>query len=238
MSKYLLEIGTEELPYRFIPSAIEQLKTGFKNFVSVYSKNQGMKGEDLYKDILQKYKKVFDENWTTAKQYKDANINMAYYYFFKPNEILADKIGYVYYDVNSDGIDELIIGKITKGRFKGIIYDIYTMVNRKPQHVLSGNNIDKYFICNDNFICNEDSFNENKSRNSFIVYKLENNSTKIHPKIIFTYDVNKNKNQPWFISYNFTGEKENVSKKIFQERKGTYSKKYNRLNFTPFSKVN
>lgn len=32
MSKYLLEIGTEELPYKFIPQAIEQLKTGFENF--------------------------------------------------------------------------------------------------------------------------------------------------------------------------------------------------------------
>lgn len=32
MSKYLLEIGTEEMPYRFIPQAIEQLKTGFENF--------------------------------------------------------------------------------------------------------------------------------------------------------------------------------------------------------------
>ena len=32
MSKYLLEIGTEELPYRFIPSAIEQLRAGFENF--------------------------------------------------------------------------------------------------------------------------------------------------------------------------------------------------------------
>ena len=30
MSKYLLEIGTEELPYRFIPSAIEQLKKSFE----------------------------------------------------------------------------------------------------------------------------------------------------------------------------------------------------------------
>lgn len=34
MSKYLLEIGTEELPYRFIPSAIEQLKTGFEKFLN------------------------------------------------------------------------------------------------------------------------------------------------------------------------------------------------------------
>ncbi len=32
MSKYLLEIGTEELPYKFIPQATEQLKEGFKKF--------------------------------------------------------------------------------------------------------------------------------------------------------------------------------------------------------------
>ena len=33
MSKYLLEIGTEELPYKFIPQAISQLKTLFENFL-------------------------------------------------------------------------------------------------------------------------------------------------------------------------------------------------------------
>jgi len=32
MSKYLLEIGTEELPYKFIPQAIQQLKSGFEKF--------------------------------------------------------------------------------------------------------------------------------------------------------------------------------------------------------------
>ena len=34
MSKYLLEIGTEELPYRFIPSAISQLKKLFEDFLN------------------------------------------------------------------------------------------------------------------------------------------------------------------------------------------------------------
>ncbi len=34
MSKYLLEIGTEELPYRFIPSAIEQLKRSFETLLT------------------------------------------------------------------------------------------------------------------------------------------------------------------------------------------------------------
>lgn len=35
MSNYLLEIGTEEMPYRFIPQAAEQLKTNFENFFVV-----------------------------------------------------------------------------------------------------------------------------------------------------------------------------------------------------------
>jgi len=32
MNRYLLEIGTEELPYKFIPDAINQLKNGFEKF--------------------------------------------------------------------------------------------------------------------------------------------------------------------------------------------------------------
>ena len=35
MSKYLLEIGCEELPYKFIPSAIQQLKNNFDNFLNL-----------------------------------------------------------------------------------------------------------------------------------------------------------------------------------------------------------
>jgi glycyl-tRNA synthetase beta chain len=34
MSIYLLEVGTEELPYKFIPQAIEQLNCGFTNFLN------------------------------------------------------------------------------------------------------------------------------------------------------------------------------------------------------------
>ncbi|MBR6126081.1 glycine--tRNA ligase subunit beta [bacterium] len=34
MSKYLLEVGVEELPYKFIPMAINQLKDGFETFLN------------------------------------------------------------------------------------------------------------------------------------------------------------------------------------------------------------
>lgn len=43
MSTYLLEVGTEELPYKFIPQAIEQLNNGFTNFL----KDNKVKFSDL-----------------------------------------------------------------------------------------------------------------------------------------------------------------------------------------------
>lgn len=46
MSKYLLEIGTEELPYRFIPQAIEQLRNGFENFLN--NNKIGFEKVDVY----------------------------------------------------------------------------------------------------------------------------------------------------------------------------------------------
>lgn len=46
MSKYLLEIGTEELPYKFIPQAIEQLHSGFQNFLN--NNKIGFEKVDVY----------------------------------------------------------------------------------------------------------------------------------------------------------------------------------------------
>ena len=39
MSNYLLEIGVEELPYKFIPSAISQLKQSFENLLTTNAVN-------------------------------------------------------------------------------------------------------------------------------------------------------------------------------------------------------
>ncbi len=43
MSKYLLEVGVEELPYKFIPMAISQLKVGFETFL----KNNNVEFDDV-----------------------------------------------------------------------------------------------------------------------------------------------------------------------------------------------
>jgi glycyl-tRNA synthetase beta subunit len=54
MSKYLLEIGVEELPYKFIPMAISQLEAGFKSFLE--SNNVGYENISYFhRTFLKRY---------------------------------------------------------------------------------------------------------------------------------------------------------------------------------------
>ena len=202
---------------------------------AAYFKNQGMKGEDLYKDILNKYILAINEKWNSTKLEKE---NMSYMYnvLAQNNKNVLNRIGYAYYDVNGDGIDELFIGEIAQGNWKGVIYDIYTMVDRKPAHVISGGSRNRYFVCDDGFLCNEYSSGANES--GMIVYNLVENSTELFPQIGFKYDGYTNKNNPYFISYQlFENKWENVSKQKFDERKKTFEI-YKRFDFIPLSKRN
>ena len=193
---------------------------------AIYFKNQGMKGKDLYKNILEKHLAALSEKWDSSKLEKE---NMSYMY----NIIPQDKIGYTYYDVNADGIDELLIGEIAEGNWKGVIYDIYTMVNRKPQHVISGGERNRYYVCDDSFICNE--YSSGALESGIRVYNLVENSTELFPQVNFKYDGYENPKNPYFLSY--SDEKwENVSQKDFDERKKVFEK-YERFDFIPLNSV-
>lgn len=196
-------------------------RRGFK-----YFKNQGMKGKDLYKNILEKHFTAIHEKWDSAKLEKE---NLSYMY-----NILEDKskIGYAYYDVNADGIDELLIGEISEGDWKGVIYDIYTMVDRSPKHVVSGGSRNRYYVCDNSFICNE--YSSGAMESGVRVYNLVENSTELFPQVSFKYDSYENPKKPYYISY--SDEKwENVSEKTYNERKKIFEK-YERFDFYPLNK--
>lgn len=190
---------------------------------STYYKNQGMKGEDLYKSVLEKHLKAIKQKWDSEKLEAE---NMSYMYNIIDSK---DKIGYTYYDVNADGIDELLIGEIAEGSWKGVVYDIYTMVNRKPQHVASGGSRDRYYICNRSFVCNEYSAGAKES--GVGVYILVENSTKLFPQVNFKFDEYENPENPYFIAYS-DNKWENVTEKTFNERKKVFEK-YERFDFIP-----
>ena len=191
----------------------------------VYHKNQGMKGEDLYKEVLQKHITAVNEKWDSAKLEKE---NMSYMYHIIPK----NKIGYAYYDINADGIDELVVGEIAEGEWKGVIYDIYTMVNRKPKHVISGGTRDRYYVCDDAFVCNE--YSSGAEESGVVVYNLVENSTELYPQVSFKYDGYANAENPYFIAYS-NDKWENVPEKTYDERKKVFEK-YERFNFIPLMK--
>ena len=190
---------------------------------SIYFKNQGMKGQDLYKNVLEKHLTAINEKWDSTKLEKE---NMSYMYNVVSQK---DKIGYAYYDVNVDGIDELLIGEISEGNWKGVIYDIYTMVDREPKHVISGGSRNRYYVCDGSFICNE--YSSGALESGVRVYNLVENSTELYPQVSFKYDGYENPKMPWFISY--SDEKwENVSEERFNERKEVFDD-YKRFDFIP-----
>ena len=193
-----------------------------------YFKNQGTKGEDLYKDILNKHQTALKEKWDSIKLEEE---NMSYMYN------LTDKVGYVYYDINDDGIDELLIGEIANGDWKGVIYDIYTMVDRKPAHVISGGSRDRYFVCNNVFLCNE--YSSGAMESGVRVFILVENSTILFPQVSFKYDGYTNKNRPWFMSYgNYVNDDkwENIDEKMYKERKDIFGR-YERFDYIPLKSL-
>jgi len=199
---------------------------------ATYFKDQGMKGKDLYQEVLNKHRTAIKEKWDSIKL-EDENMSYMYNVLSSGGADVLNKVGYAYYDVNADGIDELLIGEIGTGSWKGVIYDIYTMVNRKPTHVISGGTRDRYYVCDDVFICRE--YSSGALESGVDVYNLVENSTELFPQVSFKYDGYTNSKKPWFLSYGSDINKEewnNVDEKTFKDRKKVFEK-YKRFNFTP-----
>ncbi len=198
---------------------------------SAYFKNQGTKGKDLYKETLAKHITAIKEKWDFEKLEKE---NMSYMYnvlTHSGNNVL-EKIGYTYYDVNADGIEELLIGEIADGNWKGVIYDMYTMVDRQPKHVISGGSRNRYFVCDNAFVCNE--YSSGALESGLRVYILVENSTELFPQVSFKYDEYMNPQMPWYLSYGSETNYEqwkNVSENVYKERKNVFEQ-YERFEFT------
>lgn len=199
---------------------------------SVYNKNQGMRGEELYKEVLEKYKQAIKEHWDYHR-IKQEGFGSVSNILVEDKNVSLNKIGYAYYDINSDGIDELFIGDIKKdGK---TFYDLYTMVNRKPQYVYGAYYPDEsHYVCNDRYLCKETRIA--KDKNIFTVRTLGINSTKRPLVVEYLYNEMLNKQNPWFRTYSLDDQYESISKKTYNQGISTFNG-YKKFDYIPLSRL-
>lgn len=231
--QYDVTLGEEPEDYRKLYEAgdkVIQELSALDGGTYVYG--AGTRGEDLYGDILARHVKAIEEGWDSTKL-EEQNMSVMYNLMKMGGDDVLDRAGYAYYDVNGDGIDELLIGEIAEGEWKGIIYDLYTMVDRMPAHVCSGWDRNRYFALTGTLLVNEASAGAGESYLN--VYDLVANSTELYPQVSFKTDEYENAEQPWFISYGASEDEwENLTEEEWNDRQKNF-KDYMRFDYTPLS---
>lgn len=191
--------------------------------------NGGCKGEDMYSDVIATFVTAIEEKWDSDKLEQE-NMSPEYNAISVTDDAM-ETVGYAYLDVNNDGIDELLIGEIADGDYKGTVYDIFTMVDRKPAHVVSGSARDRYYPLEYGMIINEGSGGADDSE--WQTYDIEPNTTNLLPQLGVKMDGYENADKPWFVNYAEPDNWENITEEEFDEFMSRFE--YIRLDFTPLS---
>ncbi|HCM92956.1 MAG TPA: hypothetical protein DIS78_10375 [Lachnospiraceae bacterium] len=224
-----------------MPESYEKLYDGAEDIVKTldplgegdFEWGAGCKGEDLYGDVIEKFKTAMEEKWDSNKlEEEDMSpeynaVTVAY------GGDAISKVGYAYMDLNNDGVEELMVGEIADGDLKGTIYDIYTIVDRKPAHVVSGSARDRYYALEYGMICNE--YSGGADLTGWQTYDIEPNTVNLLPQLGVKEDGYEDKDNPWFVNYGLSDEEwEKIDEDQFDEYKSRLT--YVRPDFTPLSK--
>lgn len=221
-----------------MPESYEMLYNGAEDIIKTlepfdgdFEWEAGCKGEDLYTEVLDKYVQAIKEEWDSNKLEKE-DMSPEYNAIKVATGGEAIKnVGYAFHDTNHDGIDELLIGEIAQGDLKGTVYDIYTMVDRKPAHVLSGSGRDRYYVMEYGMILNE--YSGGADLTGWQSYDIEPNTVNLLPQLGVKKDGYENKDKPWFVNFGEPEEWENIDEEQFDDYKSRF--KYLRFGFTPLS---
>ncbi|MCR5788990.1 MAG: hypothetical protein K6G83_03800 [Lachnospiraceae bacterium] len=192
----------------------------------------GTKGEDLYPEVLAELVTAITEGYDANRLEEEGMSSMYYAMSTASDGDVLDSVGYAFYDTNHDGVDELLVGEIADGDWKGVVYDIYTMVDREPAHVLSGWDRSRYYALKSGMVINE--YSGGAAMSGWDVFDIEPNTTEILPQVSFKVDEYENEDAPWFISYDNGETWESVPEEEFTEFLSRFQD-YMRFDYTPLS---
>ena len=216
--------------YEASDSIIENI-TGTGDNLFVYK--SGTKGEELYPGIIDKYITAIDEGWS-PDQFEQQYMSGELAVLAAGAEDPLERIGFAYADINGDGIDELLIGDRHESGADGMLYDIYTMVDREPAHVASGYSRDRYYAAGGFDVCNE--YSAGAGEQGTVLFTLLPNSTELFWQIGYKCDEYENEKSPWFKAY-YDMEWEAVTEEEYNAAMESIDKEKLIPEFAPLSQV-
>lgn len=193
------------------------------NFPAVY---------DSFDDVIAAYKEAYSEDFDSDTIF-DKNMSSLLIFMDKT----PGTIGYLMYDLNFDGEDELLIGTNTGDDYQDqIILDAYMMKDGKAVQLFVSSERDRYYIMEDEagpkIICNEWSASANVS--GYTYYTMIESDMNVMQAIVFD-DIAYPEN-PWFMIY--TDDNKVTPDEVISEEEAfsvidSYSNYYKTFTYTP-----
>lgn len=166
------------------------------------------KPDAAYEEIIQGYQTALKEQWDWEKIEENGYSGMLLDFY---GEDASKEIGYVLYDLDLDGVAELLIGETdTEEVVNRIILDAYTLENGQAKQIFTSESRDRYYIVGDEgnravMIAEEAS---NSAANSgWFYYILSDGKLDVMQAIL--YDAAADEEKPWFMTYDTTWDPSN-----------------------------
>lgn len=125
------------------------------------------------------------------------------------------RIGYTYYDVDGNGIEELIIADTGEGGWNNRIILMYTLYDDKPVLLIDGWTRNRYYLLNDGTIYNEGS--SGAAYTDFGTYRIAEDGSSM--KVIDYYYTGLYGDSVYGWFYNTTGEQTEDESEIIEFEK-------------------
>ncbi len=160
-----------------------------------YVDGAGTKGEDIFGDYVKEIITTI-ENAKDANELEAADLSPVYYSITQGDQAKdpMKDIGVCYADINVDGIDEMVIGDMESNK----IYDVYTSVDGKPAHVISGHDRDYFKIYSSGIL---EYVLESAGVNVTCLHDITPNTTEMNPQVFLKLDETADSADTYSTSY-------------------------------------
>lgn len=134
-----------------------------EDVTAIGEQNSGAEAQDglntvtfkSYEEVIKLYKRAIEERWDSEKLMKNGVTNGEFtYLIYKFPDTIASTLGYMYRDIDQDGMDELLIAGYVYEGDEAVLYDIYDEKNGEVREVFQEtNHRDSGWITTDNCVC-------------------------------------------------------------------------------------